>query len=484
MGKGGEVEGEEEEQKVDWLGQLQSRITLRQVLAAEDEPTFLIRAARRYPDGTYAEIYRQVSDLVASAHRDKSISKNLAFLKQHLSPPHAQLHVLHFHGHTDSSHSLFSSRPSKANAVVGSAAKLHTMFGLTSFDTATSRARGMAREACYDTRNYRAANFYGPFKDDGSGAVHWPQMEALSVVLALNVLDVRRHAHEDDQDDAPPHPPPPQGFASAGPSGILEECPLFEGLAAARPYTQPKTIGTEEAPGDWAGVQGKWTRIVCFLDFRDLHRYVRSSTSSNLHSAVGPGRRFNFGPLGLNFGQAPTHGFGIGPGTPETDPGLLSPGSAMIIGGGQIWSRPRLDDYTEAIRLMTLDLKVTSVGEPAEGAVVPDGMANGGPRYPPIFFNGTSACVASNFACRTVADPNRYMKAIGIWTPGLAGQRLRLAHARWRSSLDAGLDVSRPFPGLASSGRLTRRRGNAGTRVKTAGRAKGSRSEASGARWA
>lgn len=55
-------------------------------------------------------------------------------------------------------------------------------------------------------------------------------------------------------------------FHSDPPWRSLLTSPGIADASAARPYTAtpPKD------PRDWAGVEGTWRRVVCFLDYRDL----------------------------------------------------------------------------------------------------------------------------------------------------------------------------------------------------------------------
>lgn len=44
-----------------------------------------------------------------------------------------------------------------------------------------------------------------------------------------------------------------------------------KGFDSVRPYSAPGSFGRKER--DWVGVEGKWRRIVCFMDYRDLYVY-------------------------------------------------------------------------------------------------------------------------------------------------------------------------------------------------------------------
>ena len=48
----------------------------------------------------------------------------------------------------------------------------------------------------YDLRNYKAANFWGPYQDTGDAKVDWEKMEAVMILLGFNLQMFRRHAHK------------------------------------------------------------------------------------------------------------------------------------------------------------------------------------------------------------------------------------------------------------------------------------------------
>jgi len=106
-------------------------------------------------------------------------------------------------------------------------------------DTAIER-RNEARCFVYDLRNYNQRNGWGPLTPNSVGQINWMHVDHIMEVITRNLDD---------------HGPLWSG-ANRPPIG-------FENI---RPYSAPGSLGRRER--DWAGVEGKWRRIVCFMDYR------------------------------------------------------------------------------------------------------------------------------------------------------------------------------------------------------------------------
>ncbi|KAG8919106.1 hypothetical protein FRC02_001917 [Tulasnella sp. 418] len=151
--------------------------------------------------------------------------------------------------------------------------------------------RTTARAFVYDLRNYSAFNNWGPFVSDpdverrsgyidtrrvtrtirttGQFSTNWRHLDALMIVIAWNVAKI------DELNDS-----------------LWTRLRLVPpmGLDTLRPYGAPGVWGDEErlkvenmsefGAQDWAGVEGKWRRVVCFCDYHDLMRYNVSRLSS------------------------------------------------------------------------------------------------------------------------------------------------------------------------------------------------------------
>ncbi|KAF5384743.1 hypothetical protein D9757_006251 [Collybiopsis confluens] len=104
-------------------------------------------------------------------------------------------------------------------------------------DSRNSLAERRIKSRCfvYDIRNYKPGNGWGAFLADGS--VNWQHIEHLANVVLTNLRELP--------------------WATSIP-------PL--GLENTRPYSAPGPF----LDADWAGVEGTWRRSVCFMDYRDL----------------------------------------------------------------------------------------------------------------------------------------------------------------------------------------------------------------------
>ncbi|KAI8445587.1 hypothetical protein BY996DRAFT_1943304 [Phakopsora pachyrhizi] len=414
MGKGGEVEGDEDlmlksrqssglslQTNIDWCQTVQRRIKLRQTLSCSDDKELLRRLEKNYPAGSLIEIYQEISQIILTSKIDSQwsysqdpenqlsqSSLNLTFLRNILSYPPTQFRIILYSGQNSQNQPLFALRPTLNNRLVSLAAELHTKYGLTDFDRNKPRTRGIARESCYALQNYQASSLYGPFMPDRSCRVNWAHLEALSVVVGLNlslaktsqsssIEEVNRHVQghgrtevlrttgyqqfiDNNNHTTNPWQNNPVGLNNLdqSPDGSIDrrfletDWPILDGLSSARPFTQITNPAYQHVAYDWpsnelrmnraldlnhydwAGVEGKWLRAVCFLDYRDLHAY-------------------NFGPRDTR----------------------------------------KVDNYKEAIRLMTLNLKVVSIGErPASDPSHPEPLClQNGPQYlPPIYFKGSA----------------------------------------------------------------------------------------------
>ncbi|KAF5336991.1 hypothetical protein D9611_003456 [Ephemerocybe angulata] len=99
--------------------------------------------------------------------------------------------------------------------------------------------RNRSRCFVYDLRNYTARTHWGPFTPDNH--VNWVHVEYLMNVVWMNLCD-------------PPITNMPR--------------PRI-GTEAFRPHSS----GGDYSQEDWAGVEGVWSRYVCFMDYRDLFSF-------------------------------------------------------------------------------------------------------------------------------------------------------------------------------------------------------------------
>lgn len=144
-------------------------------------------------------------------------------------------------------------------------AKLSTHYGLNISNEISSFERGAARAKVYDLSKYRRKNCYGPLKavtlpDGGTKLeVDWQQMEAIMLVAGSNAMDLFGK-HQVGKLF--------RGCCSKSCHSMtyLDDAATAMGLRFARPFSAPPSRSNK----DWAGVEGHYHRIVCFLDYRDL----------------------------------------------------------------------------------------------------------------------------------------------------------------------------------------------------------------------
>lgn len=122
-------------------------------------------------------------------------------------------------------------------------AKLHVYYGPTAEERQTPlvhRIRLASRTFVYDLRKYSNANSWGPFRDSPAPHVFvsWIHLNHMIDVISLNLEDLMELRDELR---------PPTGFP------------------AVAPYSAPDV---DPSSLDWAGIEGKWYRYVCFMDYR------------------------------------------------------------------------------------------------------------------------------------------------------------------------------------------------------------------------
>lgn len=136
-------------------------------------------------------------------------------------------------------------------------AKLHCYHGIPCLEQGETRIDTYARSKVYDLRQYKSENFWGPFADDGSGDVDWEKVEAIMMVLGYNLRVFSER--------------------TSGRWPLFWDKP-FEGIVRNSFVSPPlKSPRKEPAPPidalDPYGITGCWMRVVCFLDYTDLHRF-------------------------------------------------------------------------------------------------------------------------------------------------------------------------------------------------------------------
>ncbi|VDB87378.1 unnamed protein product [Peniophora sp. CBMAI 1063] len=124
-------------------------------------------------------------------------------------------------------------------------AQLHAMYGLTRNDV-TKPGRVAARARVYDFRRYSYANYFGPFRSDGSWRVDWEQVLAIHHCISVHLVDIPEEA----------------------------ENYRYAIFPLSMPFCQPILDAPVEQLGrDWAGLEGSWQIVFCFMDHHALIAY-------------------------------------------------------------------------------------------------------------------------------------------------------------------------------------------------------------------
>lgn len=117
--------------------------------------------------------------------------------------------------------------------------------------------RSVSRCFVYDLRKYRQETYWGPYLLDGNRRlkVNWDHVRHIQNIVLLNLRDF--------------------------PTSWKRVWPQW-GIQSVRPYSAPGM--DKRKPWDWAGVEGKWRRVVCFMDYRlaPIMRCARRANSMSL----------------------------------------------------------------------------------------------------------------------------------------------------------------------------------------------------------
>ena len=136
-----------------------------------------------------------------------------------------------------------------------------------------------ARSLVYDLRRYTEESFWGPFRPDGSQRVDWERLEAIMLVIQYNL----RQFYERTSKRFPLlwHNP----WAGIAPRSFVS--PVDWRTRKRERDAIAKEAGEEKSEEELAeeaheeemrtkdpyNITGTWMRVVCFLDYSDLHAY-------------------------------------------------------------------------------------------------------------------------------------------------------------------------------------------------------------------
>ncbi|KAL9111125.1 MAG: hypothetical protein Q9227_004388 [Pyrenula ochraceoflavens] len=265
-------------------------------------------------------VCRTIENLLLNSSTDAGQSLNIGFLAKYFSQEDVNQEAFLCRS------SLFErARPEASSGPLPRtenerqmSAKLHCLYGVPIECHGRTRSGWTYPHACskvYDLRNYTDATLWGPFREDGSQRVDWERLEAIMVILGHNIQNFSNRAKGGVK------PIWSNPFQGAYPKSFKNP------LRKTDETSHVKEVSSSLEAQDPFGVTGTWFRVVCFLDYHELHAY--------------------------NFS------------TPDPPPGV---------------PRPALDTV-EAIRLIIMNIRVTKVEPPGED----DHQS-----YPVVHFRGSS----------------------------------------------------------------------------------------------
>ncbi|KAH7345014.1 hypothetical protein B0J17DRAFT_702530 [Rhizoctonia solani] len=124
-----------------------------------------------------------------------------------------------------------------------------------------------ARAYVYNIQNYKEEGWHGPWRMTERGMEpNWVHLAACQRVVLENLAQRKVIGHN--------YPTPPMGAAAVW-GGSSKT------MAVAR-KNNPSRI-SESGFNDWAGVEGVWRRLVCFMDYRDFHGAQSKTVCTQKH---------------------------------------------------------------------------------------------------------------------------------------------------------------------------------------------------------
>jgi hypothetical protein len=222
-------------------------------------------------------------------------------------------------------------------------------------------------------RNYTITNLWGPFLDDGEASVDWERMEAVMIVLGYNL---KRFSENTGGRFDPVWTEPWRGANSQSFQTVAMPRDKGKGKAADEDgdEEEEEEPGPEgpQVEGDPYNISGTWMRVVCFLgEFFFSPTIIPISNCGKIL-------------IGIDFHELHHYNFGLPAPAPSTP-------------------RPPIDT-TEAIRMIIMELTVTSIAHLGE----PDGPGpTDHPDFPVVYFKGMSRSMHQNW------DPNANSKIRG-----------------------------------------------------------------------
>lgn len=179
-------------------------------------------------------------------------SRNIAWVDEMLTPDKfaPELLLKHFFHDSDVKQPLTPDRQLTA--------KLQVHFLSTKHHVPMERLRESrlnARAYVYNIHNYKEEGWHGPWVlEEGIMQPNWIHLAACQRVILANLVQRRAIGQA--------YPIPPTGVEATwgqGAKAIMVAC-----------KANPSRVN-ENGIYDWAGVEGIWKRLVCFMDYSDFH---------------------------------------------------------------------------------------------------------------------------------------------------------------------------------------------------------------------
>ncbi|KIV98668.1 uncharacterized protein PV09_09549 [Verruconis gallopava] len=268
--------------EVDWELRLKDITHLQNILMSENEDV-----KRR----NLRLVVQSIVDLLHHANKIQAQSRNIRFLQEQFENPlnrNVFLSSSGLYGYAADGTKRAGTEEQRAAPTAAErqlSAKLHAYFG-TSYEifgrTRSTAAHPYARSKVYDLRNYNNRNSWGPYLDDLSFRPDWEKIESIMIDLGFNMrnfIDSLDHGKGGDGDMygtpffgiTPQSYVPIQEFVCPGVKALVESGSWKARNRQVKVMTQQPSIPLEAR--DPYGVSGTWRRIVCFLDYNDLYAF-------------------------------------------------------------------------------------------------------------------------------------------------------------------------------------------------------------------
>lgn len=278
---------DEFKEDADWEDLIHRMVKLEKLLKTDD---------RNAKSHNLDFVANQVNTLIKTADRAQDDSKNIQLLSDSfLSTDNADTLLcassLFAPGRAGNENQISAATPELRQA----SAKLHCLYGVpidvvpsrsffsllqrrpnlalapslcTRSRVSTWNTHTYARSKVYDLREYTEDTLWGPFMNDGSHRVDWEKVEAVMIVLGYNL---RKFCDRCEGRYPTVWKDPFSGATPGSYKSMPRICPVSKDLEQEADKIREPSPSLEAQ--DPYGVTGTWMRVVCFLDYNDLHAF-------------------------------------------------------------------------------------------------------------------------------------------------------------------------------------------------------------------